>query len=85
MVDPSAVAAHGNRDALVKLGHAYKQLDATVGAFGTAVVNADTRAVATGQGSQDGAYRAFESWLNSLTDDRNSVALQISQLVEATG
>ncbi|HYS03342.1 MAG TPA: hypothetical protein VET82_13430 [Candidatus Eisenbacteria bacterium] len=80
---PEAVPVAGDRAALVQLGHVYKQLDATVGAFGTAVVNADSRAAQTGTGPSDGTYLAFENQLNSLTNDRNRVALQISQLLDA--
>ena len=83
VLDGGAVAVNGNRDALLQLGHVYKQLDATVGAFGTDVVNADTRAVETGSGANDGLYLAFENQLNSLTNDRDAVALQISQQLEA--
>jgi hypothetical protein len=83
VIDQGALAINGNRDALLQLGHVYKQLDATVGAFGTAVVKADTRAVATGSGSNDGMYLAFENQLNTLTSDRDAVALQISQQLEA--
>jgi hypothetical protein len=83
VIDQGAVAINGNRDALLQLGHVYKQLDATVGAFGTAVVKADTRAVASGNGPNDGMYLAFENQLNSLTSDRDAVALQISQQLEA--
>ncbi|HVH64469.1 MAG TPA: hypothetical protein VM674_00415 [Candidatus Acidoferrum sp.] len=84
VLSPSAVSPSGDRNALLQLGHAYKQLDATVGAFGTAVVSADTRAAASGGGSNDGTYIAFENQLNSLTNDRDAAALQISQLLEGT-
>ncbi|HYS29180.1 MAG TPA: hypothetical protein VEQ12_06730 [Candidatus Limnocylindria bacterium] len=83
VLNPAAVPVDGDAGALIHLGHVYKQLDATVGAFGTAVVNADSRAVRTGTGPSDGAYLAFENQLNSLTNDRNRVALQISQLLDA--
>ncbi len=83
VLNPAAAPVDGDAGALIQLGHVYKQLDATVGAFGTAVVNADSRAVQTGTGPSDGAYLAFENQLNSLTNDRNRVALQISQLLDA--
>jgi hypothetical protein len=83
VLDQNAVPVDGSRDTLLQLGHIYKQLDATVGAFGTAVVSADTRAVATGSGSRDGQYVAFESRLAALTNDRNALALRISQALEA--
>jgi len=83
VLDPQAATINGDRQGLVDLGHAYKQLDATVGAFGTAVVDADTKALAGGSRSNDGAYVRFENSLNSLTDDRDALALQISQALEA--
>lgn len=83
VLDQNAVPTAGNRDTLLALGHAYKQLDAPVGAFGTAVVTADTRAVATGNGSHDGQYLAFESRLGALANDRDALALRISQVLEA--
>src|SRR5438270_7710184 len=83
VLDPQAATINGDRQGLVDLGHAYKQLDATVGAFGIAVVDADTKALAGGSRSNDGAYVRFENSLNSLTDDRDALALQISQALEA--
>ena len=80
---PSAVPTNGSRDALLQLGQVYKQLDATVGAFGTDVVRADSRAAASGSASSDGRYAAFQSKLASLTSDRDALALQISQFLEA--
>jgi hypothetical protein len=83
VLDPGALTVNGNRDALLQLGAVYKQLDATVGAFGTAVVKADTDAVATGSGSDDGLYLDFENQLASLINSRDAVALQISRQLEA--
>ena len=83
VLDPEAVVVNGHRDALLQLGQVYKQLDATVGSFGTSVVTADTRAVATGNPGNDRTYLTFEDQLNNLTNDRNAVALQISQFLEA--
>ena len=82
-LDPNAVPVSGSRDALLQLGHVYKQLDATVGAFGTDVVRADSRAAASGNASNDRQYVDFEKNLASLTNDRDALALQISQLLEA--
>ena len=82
-LNPSAVTVNGDRDAIIRLGQAYKQLDATVGAFGSAVVKADTQAVQTGTDSNDSAYLKFENNLTSLTNDRDALALQISKLLDA--
>ena len=83
VLDGNAVEIRGNRDALIELGHVYKQLDAPVGAFGTAVVSADTRAVIGGSPSDDRQYVDFEQKLASLTNDRDALALQISRLLES--
>jgi hypothetical protein len=83
VLDRNAVKVRGNRDALIALGQIYKQLDAPVGAFGTAVVSADTRAVIGGTPSDDSRYVDFESKLTSLTTDRDALALQISMLLES--
>jgi hypothetical protein len=83
VLERNAVEVNGNRETLLELGHVYKQLDATVGAFGVSAVKAATRAMETGDASNDGRYLALENALSSLTDDRDAVALQISSLLEA--
>src|SRR5229473_5254545 len=81
VLDRNAVKTRGNREALIALGHVYKQLDAPVGAFGTAVVSADTRAVIGGTPSDDSQYLAFGRKLTNLTNDRDALALQISMFL----
>jgi hypothetical protein len=83
ILDGSAVKILGNRDALIELGGVYKQLDAPVGVFGMSAVRAATSAVDTGSATNDSRYQAFESRLTALTNDRDSVALQISRLLES--
>jgi hypothetical protein len=83
VLDRNAVKVRGNREALIALGHVYKQLDAPVGAFGTAVVSADTRAVIGGTPSDDSRYVDFERKLTSLTNDRDTLARQISVILES--
>jgi len=83
VLDRNAIKIRGNREALIALGHVYKQLDAPVGAFGTAVVSADTRAVIGGTPSDDIQYLAFEHKLTTLTNDRDALALQISMFLES--
>jgi hypothetical protein len=83
VLDGSAVKIRGDREAVIELGHIYKQLDAPVGTFGMSAVRAATRAMDSGPAANDGRYQAFENGLTSLTNDRDALALQISQLLEA--
>jgi len=83
VLDRNAVKIRGNGEALIALGQIYKQLDAPVGAFGTAVVSADTRAVIGGTPSDDSQYVAFERKLTNLTNDRDALALKISNFLES--
>jgi hypothetical protein len=79
----NALETRGNRDALIELGAVYKQLDAPVGAFGMAVVGADTKAIVRGASSGDRPYVEFLAKLASLTSDRDALALRISNYLEA--
>jgi hypothetical protein len=83
VLDRNAVRIAGNREALIALGQIYKQLDAAVGAFGTAIVSADTHAVIGGTPSDDSQYVAFERKLMNLTNDRDALALKISNFLES--
>src|SRR5437588_6371039 len=83
ILDRDAVTIHGNREALIALGHVYKQLDAAVGAFGISAARAATAAVDSGSAADDSRYQAFENRLTALTNDRDNVALQISRLLES--
>jgi hypothetical protein len=83
VLDRSAVKIRGDREALIELGQVYKQLDAPVGAFGMSAVKAATRAMDSGSAANDSHYQAFENRLTALTNDRDAVALEILQLLEA--
>jgi hypothetical protein len=85
ILDQNAIAPkiRGHEQTLTQLAQVYKQLDATVGTFGTSAVAAATRATATGSAADDTSYQAFEQRLGTLTDDRDAVALQISTMLEA--
>lgn len=85
VLDQNAIAPklRGHEPTLTQLAQVYKQLDATVGAFGTAVVAAATQAMESGSASDDGRYLTFEQQLGGLTDDRDAVALQISSMLES--
>jgi hypothetical protein len=83
VLDRNAVKVRGNREGLLELGHVYKQLDATVGAFGMSAVKAATVAIDSGSAADDGRYQAFENRLTALTNDRDALALEISRLLES--
>ena len=58
----------------VPLMACYKQLNSSVGQFGTDTLKADTAAVESGTASQDANYVAFQSGLTGLADVRDLVA-----------
>jgi hypothetical protein len=55
----------------------YKQLNSSVGQFGTDVLAADTRALATGTATHDGTYQRVSGQLAVLGAERDRVATQI--------
>ncbi len=55
----------------------YKQLNSSVGQFGTDVLVADTNALKTGSSSDDSAYKSVVSKIQSLGGDRDALATQI--------
>jgi len=65
-----------------KVARIYKQLDAAVGQFGLATLSASTRAIESGNASEDGTYTELENKLAALTNDRNALATQMINLLE---
>ena len=59
------------------LARCYKQLNSSVGQFGTDVIVADTAALKTGSSTDDSAYASFLSKLQSLGAARDALATQI--------
>jgi hypothetical protein len=59
------------------LASCYKQLDSSVGRFGTDVIVADTAALRTGSASDDSAYQLFSSQLKALGAQRDALATKI--------
>ena len=55
----------------------YKQLNSSVGQFGTDVLVADTAALKTGSSSDDSAYQAVASKIKSLGSERDALASSI--------
>ena len=85
ILDQNAIAPklRGHEQTLTQLAQVYKQLDAPVGAFGLSAVAGATRAMQTGTESADGQYVAFDDQLSALTNRRDAVALQISNILDA--
>jgi hypothetical protein len=59
------------------LATCYKQLNSSVGEFGSETLEADTQALETGSTSSDGTYNSFSSQLSSLGTQRDSLATTI--------
>ena len=85
ILDQNAIAPklRGHEQTLTQLAQVYKQLDASVGAFGMAAVAGATRAMQTGTESADGQYVTFDDQLSALTNRRDAVAVQISKMLDA--
>jgi hypothetical protein len=60
-----------------KVAVCYKQLNSSVGEFGTAVLAADTRALATGSSTDDSTYTGVLAKITALGKLRDSLATQI--------
>ncbi len=82
---PSALPAslQSNLQSFEQLAAAYKQMNAPVGAFGQAALQGSTVALASGSTSSDALYSTYESNLNQLTAQRNSLAAQIKTQLNA--
>jgi hypothetical protein len=70
-----------NRATLERLGAVYKQLDASVGAFGLASLKASTRALESND-PNDATYTSIEAQLQALGSQRDDVATAISSVLE---
>ncbi len=57
----------------------YKQLNSSVGQFGTDVLEADTTALESGSTTDDSAYTNFSSQLSTLGSQRDALATTIKQ------
>jgi hypothetical protein len=65
----------------IKVAQAYKQIDAAVGQFGLATLQASTRAIESNS-SGDATYADIENQLATLTTDRNALATEMIGLLE---
>jgi hypothetical protein len=60
--------------ALTQLGIVYKEINAPFGPLSFDVLNASTRALASGSASDDSTYNAISGRITSLTNDRDVLA-----------
>jgi hypothetical protein len=68
---------------VTELGQCYKQVNASVGEFGTDTLVASTRALAGGSAADDSAYTATEARLSSLADRRDAFAQTVKEQLDA--
>jgi hypothetical protein len=74
MVNPPATTQDPT---FLPLATCYKQLNSSVGEFGSETLEADTQALETGSTSSDGAYNSFSSQLSALGTQRDNLATTI--------
>lgn len=72
---PPALAATG------ALATGYDQIQSSVGQFGTDTLIADTKALASGSSSDDGAYATEQSTLQTLANDRDTAVAKIKKVL----
>jgi hypothetical protein len=68
---------NGRLQQLAALGACYKQLNASVGSFGSNTLVASTSALGSGSATSDGSYVNTTASLSSLADRRDRLATQI--------
>jgi hypothetical protein len=76
---PPSLRAH--RDTLTELAEEYKQINASVGELGLATLRISTKALKSNT-SGDSTYITLENKLARITDQRNALADQISDVLE---
>jgi hypothetical protein len=77
---PHTLRAH--RDTLIRLAQVYKQINACVGQLGMATLRVSTSALKSGNSSDDSTYTQLENELISVTIQRDSLAAQMSAVLE---
>jgi len=77
---PEGFRAH--RAALIELAEIYKQINAPVGQLGLRTLAISTRALASGDATNDGAYAETERQLGQLLSLRDALATQMSAILE---
>ena len=79
-VPPSLKKAGG---IVLQLAQVYKQIDACVGQLGLKTLAVSTRALESGNASDDSTYTQLENQLISITGQRDTLAAQIIAVLEA--
>jgi type II secretory pathway pseudopilin PulG len=59
----------------------YDQIESSVGQFATDTLIADTKALASGSGSDDSAYQAEQSTLETLANDRDKLVAKLKKVL----
>ncbi len=77
---PQTLRAH--RETLLRLGAAYKQLNAPFGSFDMNVLKASTKAIKSGSASDDSLYATIEGQITDLTSARDTLAAKIRAALE---
>jgi hypothetical protein len=76
---PHAMQHH--QSALRELGIVYKQLNAPFGQFSMDMLAASTTALGSGSATDDATYNAIENRISSITDQRNSLATEMRDVL----
>jgi hypothetical protein len=81
--DALPAALRGHSDTLSDLAEAYKQINAPTGRLGlSTLVGISTRAVASGDATNDETYTALEDRIHDITARRNDIAGQMIDMLE---
>jgi hypothetical protein len=78
---PDSLQNH--RGTIMRLAAAYKQLNAPFGKFAMDTLTATTAAMQTGSSANDGTYTGFDSALSALRGQRDTLAAQIRDALNA--
>lgn len=83
ILDPSALhGGFGNLAEYERLGRIFKQIDASVGQFGLATLQASTRALESGAGGNDSQYTQVTAQLQQLGAERDQLAGQMQDILD---
>jgi len=82
-LDDSALpqSLRSNQATLMQLAQVYKQINAPVGQLGLASLAVSTKALESGNSTDDGTYTNLESQLTLITTQRDTLAAQMSALL----
>ncbi len=83
-IDDSALpqSLHANHTTLIQLAQVYKQVNAPVGKLGLASLAVSTKALESGNSTDDGTYSNLESQLTLITTQRDALTAQMSASLE---